>query len=155
MRILLVFIVFLVLNAEDSILEINALKFSANEKEGIIELKNNVKIKKGKDELYAPKVVINVDKKNNPTQYTAYGGVIFVVVTKDNRYLRGRANEVHYNATNGEYKLVGNSEIKEDNKVNVVVGEEIIVNNEVGYVNITGTTNKPAKLIFKMEKKDE
>lgn len=151
---LLIFILMCGINA-DEILEVSALYFNADETSGIIELLENVAIKKGKDELYAPKVIINIDKNRKPTQYSAFGGVDFVVVTKDNRHLKGRANEVYYNALNGEYRLKGNSKVEEENKVNTVVGEEIIINNDIGFVNITGTQNKPAKLIFQMENKQE
>lgn len=148
---LLILLLLFTANANDDILEVSALHFNADEKSGIIELKENVAIKKGKDELYAPKVVINIDKNRKPTNYSAFGGVNFIVVTKDNRHLKGSANEVYYNALNGEYRLKGNSKVKEADKVNTVVGEEIIINNEIGFVNITGTQNKPAKIIFQME----
>lgn len=148
---LIIFIVFS-LKAADT-LEVKALNFSADENNGIIELQENVEIKKGKDELYASKVIINIDKNRIPTNYSAYGGVTFVIITKDNRKLSGKANEVFYNATSGEYKLIGDAELIENNKINSVVGEEIIINNDVGYLNITGTSDKPAKLIFQMEDK--
>ncbi|RAX54675.1 hypothetical protein CCY99_02615 [Helicobacter sp. 16-1353] len=147
---ILVIFTLLFLNAADT-LEVKALNFEADENNGIIELNNNVEIKKGQDELYASKVVIHIDKNRIPLNYSAYGGVTFVVVTKDNRKLHGKANEVFYNATNGEYKLIGDGEVIEDNKINSVTGEEIIINNDIGYVNITGTSNKPAKLIFQLE----
>lgn len=154
MKKLLLVLVLFYANANE-ILEVSALHFNADENSGIIELNENVAIKKGKDELYAPKVIINVDKNRKPTHYSAFGGVNFVVATKDNRLLKGSANEVHYNVLNGEYRLKGNSKVKEDNKVNTVVGEEIIVNNDIGFVNITGTQNKPAKIIFQMENQAE
>ncbi|RDU64721.1 LptA/OstA family protein [Helicobacter sp. MIT 14-3879] len=155
MKTLLLLIMLFTLNASDDILEVSALNFLSDEKKGIVELNTNVEIKKGKDELYAPKVIINIDKNRKPIKYSAYGGVDFLVVTKDNRHLKGSADEVYYNTLNGEYKLVGNGKVKEDNKINLVVGEEIIINNDIGYVNITGTDNKPAKVIFQMEKKDD
>lgn len=155
MRILLTFLALcLFLQAEDDALEVTALTFKSDEKKGIVELDTNVKIKKGKDELYAPKVIIDLDKNHKPTKYSAFGGVTFLVVTKDNRHLRGTAKEAYYNALSGEYKLVGNAIIKEDNKINSVIGEDIILNNDVGYVNVIGTSKKPAKVIFQMEKKD-
>ena len=104
-----------------------------------------------KDELYAESVIINIDKDRMPTHYSAYGNVNFVVVTNDNRRLVGNANELYYNALNGEYRLVGNAKVVEDNTTNLVTGEEIILNNDIGYVNVTGTHKKPAKLIFKLE----
>lgn len=136
-------------------LEINALNLTADEKNGIITLENEVFIKKGSDELRAPKVVVNIDKNRNPTQYSALGGVQFSILTQDKRKLNGRANEVHYDAKSGEYRLLGNSEVREENKINVIVGEEIILNKEKGYANITGTAKKPAKLIFKMENNND
>ena len=148
-RILVVFIS-IFLYADDT-LEVKALYLKADEIKGIIELDENVEIKRGRDELYASKVIINIDKDRMPTKYFAYGGVNFVVVTKDNRILQGKANEVYYNALNGEYKLVGDSKVIEEGTTNAVTGEEIIINNDIGYVNITGTNKKPAKVIFKLE----
>lgn len=138
--------------ADDSnILEVSALHFSADEKSGIIELTDSVAIKKGSDELYAPKVVINIDKNRTPMKYSAFGGVKFTITTNDNRLLKGSADEVNYNPKSGEYRLKGNAKVQESDKINSVVGDEIIVNNDIGFVNITGRAGKPAKLIFKME----
>ena len=138
--------------ADDSnLLEVSALHFSADEKSGIIELEGEVTIKKGKDELYAPKVVINIDKNRTPLKYSAFGGVDFAVSTNDNRLLKGRADEVSYDPKSGEYRLKGNAKVNERDKINSVVGDEIIINNDIGFVNITGKSGKPAKLIFQME----
>lgn len=139
----------------ENLLEVSALNFSADEKSGIIELEGSVAIKKGRDELYAPKVVINIDKNRTPLKYSAFGGVDFAVTTNDNRLLKGRANEVHYDAKRGEYRLIGSAKVQESDKINSVIGEEIVINNDIGFVNITGTKGKPAKLIFQMEDKNK
>ena len=150
------FVALNVLWAEDSnILEVSALHFSADEKSGIIELTDSVAIKKGKDELYAPKVVINIDKNRTPLKYSAFGGVDFAITTNDNRLLKGRADEIIYEPKSGEYRLKGNAKVNENDKINSVVGEEIIINNSIGFVNITGKKGRPAKLIFQMEQKDD
>ena len=157
-RFALVCVAFVALNAlsaeEANILEVSALHFSADEKSGIIELTDSVAIKKGKDELYAPKVVINIDKNRTPLKYSAFGGVDFAITTNDNRLLKGRADEVFYDPKSGEYRLKGNAKVSENDKINSVVGEEIIINNSIGFVNITGKQGRPAKLIFQMEQKD-
>ena len=138
--------------ADDSnLLEVSALNFSADEKSGIIELEGEVAIKKGKDELFAPKVVINIDKNRTPLRYFAFGGVDFAVTTNDNRLLKGRADEVSYDPKIGEYRLKGNAKVNERDKINSVVGDEIVINNDIGFVNITGKSGKPAKLIFQMK----
>lgn len=158
-RLAVLFGAFVALNAlwaEDSnILEVSALHFSADEKSGIIELTDSVAIKKGKDELYAPKVVINIDKNRTPLKYSAFGGVDFAITTNDNRLLKGRADEIIYEPKSGEYRLKGNAKVNENDKINSVVGEEIIINNSIGFVNITGKKGRPAKLIFQMEQKDD
>ena len=41
--------------------------------------------------------------------------------------------------------------MSENDKINSVVGDEIVINNDIGFVNITGKSGKPAKLIFQME----
>lgn len=151
--ILLVFCV--IARGESEILEVSALHFNADENGGVIELRENVAIKKGKDELYAPKVVIEIDKNRKPRKYSAFGGVDFAVSTQDGRLLKGSAKEVHYDAIKGDYHLKGSAKVRENNKVNSVVGEEIIINNETGFLNITGTKSKPAKIIFQMESKSD
>lgn len=155
MRFIVLFIYILCFLQADDTLEVKALYFTADENRGIIELNDDVEIKKGQDELYASKVIIDIDKNRVPTNYSAYGGVTFIVVTKDNRKLHGKADEVFYNATNGEYRLVGNGRVVEDNNINEVTGEEIIINNDIGYVNITGTSTKPAKLIFQLKEDND
>lgn len=153
---LLILMAFNVLCAnETNLLEVTALHFSADEKSGIIELTDSVAIKKGKDELYAPKVIINIDKNRTPLKYSAFGGVDFVITTNDNRLLKGRADEIIYDPKSGEYRLKGNAKVNEDNKINTIVGEEIVINNDIGFVNITGTRGKPAKLIFQMGQKND
>lgn len=154
MRLLAIFISILVsVFAQSEILEVTAKEFIANEKKHTIELIDNVKITKGKDELFANKVIIDIDDKRTPISYSAYGDVKFTISTKDNRTFFGTSKEAFYNVESGEYRLVGNGELKEKNNINTIIGDEIIVNNDVGYVNITGTNNKPAKLIFKLDEK--
>ncbi|MGX2982528.1 lipopolysaccharide transport periplasmic protein LptA [Helicobacter sp. 23-1045] len=155
MRAMMIYVMAIFALFADDVLEITALHFRSDEASGIIELNENVEIKKGKDELFAPKVVVKVDKNRKPQHYWAFGGVKFKVRTKDKRVLSGSAREAHYNALNGQYHLKGNAKVKESDKINEVVGEEIIINNEAGYLNITGTKNRPAKVIFQMDEQDD
>lgn len=141
----------ILLNAET--LDISALKLIANDKNHTIELIDNVVIKKDKDELFASRVIMNVDDRRVPINYAAYGGVRFRVTTKNNRIFQGKSNEAHYDALTGEYRLIGNGVIKENNTINVVTGDEIILNNDTGYVNVVGSRDRPAKLIFELEEK--
>lgn len=133
-------------------LEVTATKLNAYEKKGIIELMENVKVKKNKDELFALKVVIQLDANRVPIGYSAYGDVKFVIVAKDKKFY-GKSDEAYYDARKDEYRLLGNSELNQENSINKVRGREIIVNNNIGYVNITGTSGKPAKIIFELEGK--
>lgn len=134
-------------------LDIKALKLIANDKNQTIELIDNVVIKKGNDELFASKVIMRVDNRRVPINYSAYGGVKFRVTTKNNRIFQGKSNEAYYDALTGEYRLIGDGIIKENNTINVVTGDEIILNNDTGYVNVVGSRNRPAKLIFELEEK--
>lgn len=136
------------------VLEVTATRLNANEKKGIIELIENVKVKKNKDELFAFKVVIQLDKNRVPVGYSAYGDVKFTIVTKDKKFY-GKSDEAYYDAIKDEYRLLGNSELNQENSINKVKGKEIIVNNSIGYVNITGTSSKPAKVIFELESKSD
>lgn len=154
MKIISLWLYFICVLYTKDILEVTAVKLIADENKGIIELVDNVKIKKNDDELFASKVIINVDKNRVPTGYSAYGGVTFSITTKDKRKFYGKSNEAFYNVLSGEYRLIGNSELNQENSINKVKGDEIIVNNNVGYVNIIGDNKKPAKVIFELEEQN-
>ena len=147
----LLFISFIYICYGVDVIEVTANKLSADEKTGTIELIENVRVKKNKDELFASKIVIKLDKNREPTGYSAYGDIKFNIVTKDNKKFYGKSDEAYYDTKKDEYRLLGNSELNQENSINKVKGGEIIVNNDIGYVSITGTANKPAKIIFELE----
>lgn len=133
------------------LLEVNADRFSSNEKTGESIVEGNVKITKGADKLYANKVFVYTNQQRKLTKIIAQGGVTFVVMTQDGRRMNGKADVLSYDAIKGEYHLERHAEVKEEGKDNVIRGEEIFLNNKTGYVNVVGGKNKPAKLIFDLE----
>lgn len=151
----LLFVIFVYVCYGVDVLEVTANRLSADENKGIIELIENVIIKKNKDELFASKVIVKLDRNRVPVGYSAYGDVKFNIVTKDNKKFYGKSDEAYYDVKRDEYRLLGNSELNQENSVNKVKGKEIIVNNSIGYVNITGSVNKPAKVIFELESKND
>lgn len=138
------------------ILEVSADRFRGNEKDGISVVEGNVDIKKGEDTLKAKKVTIYTNDKRKLEKIIAEGEVRFHVVTTDGRRMQGSSGILTYDAITGEYRLQKSAQVEEEGKENIIRGEEIVLNNKTGYVNVVGGSNKPAKLIFNLQdaKKD-
>ncbi|WP_416872621.1 LptA/OstA family protein, partial [Helicobacter ganmani] len=82
----------------------------------------------------------------------AIGNVRFWLTLQDGRRIEGRANEALYLPSNQEYQILGNAVVKEIAKNNVVRGDKIIIRYKEGFINVLGNEEKPARLIFKLEK---
>lgn len=82
----------------------------------------------------------------------AVGNVRFWLTLQDGRKIEGQANEALYLPSNQEYQILGNAVVKEPAKNNIVRGDKIIIRHREGFINVIGNDNKPARLIFKLEK---
>ncbi|MDU7693541.1 MAG: lipopolysaccharide transport periplasmic protein LptA [Helicobacter sp.] len=132
-------------------LEVKADKFEANDKTGQSTLIGNVKIKRESDELDAQKVVIFTDKARKIVSFYASGGVNFTIKTNDGRLILGKSLELSYDAKTSTYKLIKNASARERGSQNSIKGDEIILNQKSGKINVSGSKNAPAQFIFKLD----
>lgn len=133
-------------------IEVSAKELIADEKRKITQLKGNVEVKRAKDNLKANEAFIYLDSNNRPTKMQAVGNVRFWLALQDGRKIEGQANEALYLPSNQEYQILGNAVVKEPAKNNIVRGDKIIIRHREGFINVIGNDNKPARLIFKLEK---
>ncbi len=85
----------------------------------------------------------------------AVGNVQFWLTLENNRKIEGTCNEVVYLPNIEEYQLLGNVIVKEPAQNNEIKGDKIIIRYKDGYINVIGNNNKPARLIFKLDKEQQ
>ena len=134
-------------------IEVSAREFIGDEKKKTTYLKGNVEVKRLQDRLKANEATIFLNAANRPEKMQAKGNVQFWLTLEENRKIQGSANEVIYLPKNEEYQLIGNVIVREPAKNNEVKGDKIVIRYNEGFINVLGNDNKPAKLIFKLEKK--
>ena len=132
--------------------EITADKFMADEAKGISVFTGKVHITRGKDDLKADKVVINFDKKRQPTLYTATGHASAKLSIKDKNYF-AKGDTLIYDPLTLKYTIEKNAFLQELNTNKKVYGEKIWVDQARGYYEVDGKKDKPVKFIFKIEDK--
>lgn len=136
-------------------IEVNAQEFMGDEKKKITHLKGNVDIKRKGDRLQSNQAYIYFDNKNKPNKMQAVGNVQFWLTLENNRKIEGTCNEVVYLPNIEEYQLLGNVIVKEPAQNNEIRGDKIIIRYKDGYINVIGNSNKPARLIFKLDKEQQ
>jgi lipopolysaccharide export system protein LptA len=150
---------FVLLNAEENYLNIDATVFEANEKEQLLYFKGDVKMTKNKDILKCQSLIINTTpSKNNsnkqiPKDYTATGDVSFVINTIDN-VLKGKGDTVYYNPKEQKYIITGNGYLEDTKDGKILIGDKIYIDEKTGNAQIEGKKNKPVKFTFKIKTKD-
>lgn len=138
------------------LLEVSADKIYANQEKGYTQISGNVVIIKGEDVLRASEVIIKTDKDRKPTFYNAKGNVTFRITLQDKRVMRGKAQNIIYDALKSEYRLKGKASVQEEGKANSLKGEEIMLNTKTGHASIIGSKSKgggkkPAKITFSLD----
>ncbi len=149
MRFLLVFLVSFAWTEE---IEVSAKELIGDELRKRTQLKGNVEVKRANDLLKADEAWIYLDANNRPNKMQATGNVHFWLTLQDGRRIEGQANEALYIPANQEYQILGNAVVKELAKNNIVRGDKIIIRYKEGFINVLGNDEKPARLIFKLEK---
>lgn len=131
-------------------LEIKAKSFSISDTTNLAELDGEVFIKKGEDTLWADKVIIKMDKKHKPLEYTAIGNVRFFAHQQE-REVDGSAQKIIYDTLSDEYRLYNNAKIIERGAKNAITGDFITFNTKKGQAQSQGTQNRPTTLIFMLD----
>ncbi|MBD5165644.1 lipopolysaccharide transport periplasmic protein LptA [Helicobacter sp.] len=153
MKVLVRFLlVFLISCAWAEEIEVSAKELIGDEKRKLTQLKGNVEVRRANDLLKANEAWIYLDTNNRPNKMQAKGNVRFWLTLQDGRKVEGQANEALYTPANQEYQILGNAVVKEPAKNNIVRGDKIIIRYKEGFINVLGNDDKPARLIFKLEK---
>lgn len=151
-----VFCLFCLSFLDAELFEVSADKIYANQEKGYTQITGNVVIVKGEDVLRASEVIVKTDKNRKPTFYDAKGNVTFRITLQDKRVMRGKAQNITYDAIKSEYHLKGKASVQEEGKANALKGEEIMLNTKSGYASIMGSRSKnggkkPAKITFSID----
>jgi len=143
------------LSAEE--LKIKANSFKADENKGVSIFSGDVNILKGHDELNASKVVINTDKDNKPTKFTADGNVSFVIETEQGSKYTGEANKVIFFPKKKEYHFFENVHLRQIDEKKEILGDKVVLKITDGKAYAEGIKKEPVIMIFDIadEKKEE
>ncbi len=139
---------FLTLRAEK--ITVTADHFEAYEQKHISILTGHVHITKGRDRIGADKLVIDFDSRNKPLRYTLSGHVTFDITTQKQHYV-GTAKQIVYDPSRKRYIASGNVHIEERNGNRLLEGARIVIDRTSGKSTITGSGNRPVKLIFTVD----
>jgi lipopolysaccharide export system protein LptA len=133
-------------------IEITSTSMKAEDLKKEAHFSGDVKIKKGKDWLYADEIVVYFTKNNDVKRYEASGSVSFEVKTEKSSH-RGKANKVVYFPEKSLYILSGKAMVNDLLNKRHVNGEKITLDATTNDVNVQGSKKKPVKFILDMKEK--
>lgn len=133
--------------------EITSTSMEAEELKKEVHFIGDAKIIKGKDWLYADKVIVYFGENNETSRYEAIGSVSFEF-KKDDKHFKGSANKVVYDIVKSLYVLKGKAIIDDLVNKSHVDGDEIVLDMSTGNVDVKGSSQKPVKFIFDMKDKE-
>lgn len=134
-------------------IEITSKTFMADEKSRTTEFLGEVKVKKGIDSIESDRLVVRLNKKNEPVLYEAQGNVRFQLSMENGSRYKGTSNRAVYDSVKKEYRLLGNAKIKEMSENRELFGESIVVRQDEGTARVSGKNDKPVRFIFSVEEK--
>ena len=135
--------------------EIESLRFEADESRGVSTFSENVVIKKGEDRMYADEVRVYVDQENQIERFEADGNTSFLLHMEDNSSFEGRSDHFVYLPKDGELVLTGNARINDRNNSRQISGETVILDEKTKQARVIGESDRPVKLIFEMQKSEK
>lgn len=138
----------------NSELKVQAKSVESDLKKGQTVLSGEVIVTKGEDTLWADKVVVETNKKNEPLKYTATGNVRFYAKMPD-KQMKGRAKKAIYDVKKDEYQLIDNAIIEEIGKNNTIKGNIITLNPTTQEASVRGSESKPSVLTFILDEKEQ
>ena len=151
----ILFLIFIIFSLSAEELKIKADTFSADEKKGISIFSGNVAITKSSDNLSASKVVVHVDKKNQPTKFVAKGNVVFSIKTQEGALYKGKAGKVKYFPEKKEYHFYKNVTLEQVNEKKKIMGDEVVLKTIEGKAYAKGAKSEPVIMIFEIPEKEE
>jgi len=139
------------LQAKEQNVEVTAKHFEADETKLISKFNGNVKVVKGSDVITAENLTINFDKKKNPLKYTAFGHATFKL-TLNKKHYKGKADKIIYDPVKKFYRFIGNAFLQESDSGKKVYGDDIKIDQLNGKYDVSSSSDKPVKFIFKVKK---
>ncbi|RAX58874.1 lipopolysaccharide transport periplasmic protein LptA [Helicobacter monodelphidis] len=138
--------------AKNEPIEVVAENIITDQNKGTSIISGNVTVKQGKDKLNTNELTLYFNTTTRrPTSYHAKGNVHFEITLEDGRVIQGGGNEVFFIVDEEKYELLGNAYVQEAGQPNRVRGNKIAVSRKNGYLNVQGSKNAPAKVIFKLD----
>jgi len=115
-----------------------------------VEFIGNVKIRQLENSIFADKVRVYFNDRNETDKYEAQGSVEFEFKDKKNHY-KGMAEKVIYLPAKSKYKLIGKAEIEDIANSRHIKANKIVLDMMQGDAKVYGSKKKPVKFIFEME----
>jgi len=118
-------------------MDINASKIEAEIDR--VHFIGNAQIKVDGSSIYADKVSVYLDDRNETKYYEALGDVRFLILEK-NYYFKGRANKISYDMFTQRYVMTGMAVIEDNNFLmkRYIAGDEIIIDLFTDSVEVAG-----------------
>lgn len=136
--------------SSDSQIEVSAKHFYADEKKGENVLSGDVFIKRGNDTLRSNKLIINTSPTRKALKYTATGDARFEITLND-KFYKGRADEIIYFVGADSYEIRGNAQIEELSTNKKLIGERITIDRKRGVYQVSSNEQKPVKFVFELD----
>jgi len=148
----LLFALFLTLIANAANLEITAKDFYHKDGEKKAIFSGNVVAKEGSNIIYADKIVIFLNDKNEAIKYEATGNVKFEI-KDEKKNVKGSCNRLIYIPDKDLYKLYGNVALHDLLNKRDIYGDEVILDNKNKTSMAKSNGKKPVKFLFKVKDK--
>ena len=132
-------------------IEIHAKKFEANQKERIATFYGNVTLHKGSDFIYAQKAFIYFDKNKKPIKFHLLGSVKFDIKKESKRY-KGKAQEIVYLPLQKRYIFIKDVYIEQLPEHRKIYAQKVVLSLADMKVKVEGG-KQPVKMIFNVEEK--
>ncbi|MDX9743485.1 MAG: LptA/OstA family protein [Arcobacteraceae bacterium] len=152
-----IFLVFFIVYADETDVDIKANNFTADKSKNIIIFTGKVAMVKGEDTLFCDKLTVYTKNIPNSTKtviqnYIAVGHVN-MKLKRPTTIMIGRGDKVTYDVDNMIYVITGDGYLEDTVGQKIVKGEKIYYDEKNENTNIDGGKNKPVQFKLKIESK--
>ena len=141
---------FYTISISADIVDIKADHFYASDISHEAFFEGNAKIKQGKNEFSASKIVVYFNNKRKATKYKASGLVKFDL-TENNIHYKGQADSVVYSPTSSKYLFSGDVVLKDLTNNRTIKANSVSLDLKTGLADIKGGKKKPVHFRFEIE----
>jgi lipopolysaccharide transport protein LptA len=150
-------LLFLIVDAKEVDVDIQADKFEANKEKNLVLFTGNVSMVKGEDSLLCKELTVftKLSPDTNKTvvqKYIAVGNVSLKLKRPDTTMI-GNGDKITYDIDEKVYLIEGNGYLEDVNASRVIQGDRIAVDEVSGNTKIDSKKDKPVQFKFKIESK--